>query len=924
MKPIGQTFFVDEPATGVPGVFITKIDVYFKKVSSQYGIELQIRTTDNNVPTTERLPFASKILNVYNDDGTLSATRPRASDNASIPTTFEFDTPVFVQSGKSYAFVLIPLGGNPDYQVWTGEISRNDVSTGIPIYVNNETGDLFLSSNDRSWTPVINEDIKFTIYTANFTSSTGTAVFTSPNEDYLSIKDIVGNFFEGEQVYVANQPLNISILNVSSVQGSFSNGHVVYQSNGIANTATGTVYAANSSVIKLANTRGSFNTSNTLFNSNVTANATVISVSKNCVTSNTSNTITVPDSSVFAVNDAIYVSTSNYSRMYIAKVTNIVNATAIRTTGDIVSPSNTSSNWLIPFTENAAVVGKLAYNGLLTGGFGTLYSFKNYNYCILDFVSSNSSMNFSNAIGGKIVGISSGASATVLNTVDVKYNQFSPQIPNIAPSNTDLSWSFRGYRNSAGFPQDSSFIKIKEGVSNEFNDYERAFMSRSNEFNQISGNRSLTLNAVLSTSNNKISPVVDTISKIGHFTYNLCAPALDLEGYYISLPDNENFKLGNTISQGNTTGLIRFANSTFLRVVNATGVFNTSSNIALLSTPSINVTPRSVEYYSETQDNGFDLTSRYISKNVVLADTQYSEDLIAFIAAYRPISADVLVYAKIINNEDNETFDSKNWSAMLESGGSRLYSSQYDLNDFIELKYELPRSVLLSNSATVVSNLSNTVTLDSTANLAIGDMIYVSATFVPNTFNVTANTAGVSNTAETINISNANTYMLPGDRVFYTVPNGNTAIGGLTGNSFYYISFSNASSIALTNTLGGSNINITESKTTAGEIHTISTLESGEKFNVREIMSITNSTAVVVDTPTSFNSTNAAVGYIPGLQSRTGAFLYADNNYIVRYVTNDDLVFESFSQFAIKLVPVSNNTALVPRIADMRALALQI
>ena len=30
MKPIGQTFFVNEPISGAPGVFITKVDIYFK------------------------------------------------------------------------------------------------------------------------------------------------------------------------------------------------------------------------------------------------------------------------------------------------------------------------------------------------------------------------------------------------------------------------------------------------------------------------------------------------------------------------------------------------------------------------------------------------------------------------------------------------------------------------------------------------------------------------------------------------------------------------------------------------------------------------------------------------------------------------------------------------------------------------------
>jgi hypothetical protein len=72
----------------------------------------------------------------------------------------------------------------------------------------------------------------------------------------------------------------------------------------------------------------------------------------------------------------------------------------------------------------------------------------------------------------------------------------------------------------------------------------------------------------------------------------------------------------------------------------------------------------------------------------------------------------------------------------------------------------------------------------------------------------------------------------------------------------------------------------------------------------------------------SHHVTNGSFGTLP-IQSGNAAFLYDLNNNIVRYTTSTDVVFDSYSTFAIKIVPVSDSTAIVPRVSDMRVLALQ-
>jgi len=95
----------------------------------------------------------------------------------------------------------------------------------------------------------------------------------------------------------------------------------------------------------------------------------------------------------------------------------------------------------------------------------------------------------------------------------------------------------------------------------------------------------------------------------------------------------------------------------------------------------------------------------------------------------------------------------------------------------------------------------------------------------PATFSLQANATGVDTTSNTIFLTNASTKLEVGSRLVYTVPTGNTVIGGLTNNAVYYVSFVNSSAFALTTSPGGSNVNITEARTGVAETHTISNFQ---------------------------------------------------------------------------------------------------
>lgn len=829
MKPIGQTFFVNEPLppAGGPGIFVTRIDVYFQTVSSVYGIEMQIRTTENGYPTSNRLPFASKILLPSDTiDGKPAIV---SSADASKPTSFIFDTPIFLQSNKSYAFVLAPLGGNPEYNVWTAQIGQKDATTGAQIFTNNDSGDLFLSSNDIDWTPIINEDMKYTIYCANFTSTSGTAYFHTPDEEWVVFKDNTADFQIREPLVFGNGYFNYSLLSVAATSGTISVGDTVYQNTGSANVS-GIVYFANSSVVKISNATGVFSITSAgsplLYDATSNANTTVTAVSQNVATSLNSNTISVPDSTMFATNQVLYIQTNNRSTTQVVKVTAKPTTTSIQV------------NSAMLFTETNALYGRVKADGALTAGFSGSLIYENIHYGVLDASTANAAVNFANMSNVQIIGLSSGTSANLVSINDPIYNSLTTNFSSMTLANTLMNWSFSGFKNDTLRTPDSGFSTIQNGFPNEFNDIERVSMSRSNELSKLpvgrAGNNSVVIKTDFATNSTKVSPFIDTMQTNITYTYNIIPSANKLSGYYFSISNtNGSFSVGDVVTQNtygnNTTGIIYSANDTSIYVSGVNGKF--ISNTGFLST-SGNGFINSAEKYNEANNNGYHRASRYISKTVNLAIGQDSEDLQVYLGGYRPATTDLLVYAKVKNSADSDLFNTKDWTK-LENVNPNLQSSPVNINDLVELIYKLPSSqnIFLSNTRT-----------DSTNNI-----VYVQSS------------------------------------------------GNIVNNSFIYLTSYDS---------------------------TVAAANSG--FNVREVVYVINSTALMLDRPPSFTQPNSALGIIPGIESPESAFLYDYNNYIARYATSSDAVYDSFLQFAIKIVPVAQTTALVPRASDLRVLALQV
>ena len=171
--PLAQTFKLEEDG----GNFITKVDFFFSAKDNNLPVWCEIRNVVNGYPGAKVLPFGRKVLepsdvNLNDSTGTT-------------PTTFTFDSPVFLQSNTEYCIVL--QTDSIDYRVWIAQMGETDVSGTDRVVSSQPTlGVLFKSQNNRTWNAIQMEDLKFTMYRAKFKNATGSVALTNKPTNFDS------------------------------------------------------------------------------------------------------------------------------------------------------------------------------------------------------------------------------------------------------------------------------------------------------------------------------------------------------------------------------------------------------------------------------------------------------------------------------------------------------------------------------------------------------------------------------------------------------------------------------------------------------------------------------------------------------------------------------------------------------------------
>lgn len=219
IDPLAQSFYIKNPE----GAFITSVDLYFLSKDENSPVTVQLRPMELGLPTKKVYPFGEVVID---------SKDVQAFDDASVPTKVIFPSPVYLEGQKFHAIVVTSQSQN--YNLWVSRLGEVDVST-INQPESNQTivtkqevnGGLFKSQNAATWNESPYEDLKFTLYRANFTESQGNFSFYNPNLSF-------GN---GQTSTLVKDPLEFSARKIrvglgTTVQdSSFSFGNTVTQKN---------------------------------------------------------------------------------------------------------------------------------------------------------------------------------------------------------------------------------------------------------------------------------------------------------------------------------------------------------------------------------------------------------------------------------------------------------------------------------------------------------------------------------------------------------------------------------------------------------------------------------------------------------------------------------------------------------------------
>lgn len=153
VDPLAQSFMVKDRTR-----YISEMDIYFRTVSDEYSLDIEVREMTNGYPNSNVVATAE----IKPGEGVASA-------DGSVPTRVEFKELLGYKPDTEYCFVPKPGKNNTDYEVWVAVIGQKDVRDPWPtVEEPPHDGVLFQSPNARTWIPLEKTYLKFTLYECNF------------------------------------------------------------------------------------------------------------------------------------------------------------------------------------------------------------------------------------------------------------------------------------------------------------------------------------------------------------------------------------------------------------------------------------------------------------------------------------------------------------------------------------------------------------------------------------------------------------------------------------------------------------------------------------------------------------------------------------------------------------------------------------
>ncbi len=175
-----DTSFGNTPSEDANGVYLTAVDLFFKnKDSGNAPLTVEIRTMQLGTPTTS----------IVGKSVTLNPSDIKVSSAATVATKVTFDYPIYLAPNLEYALVLLAPQSD-QYEVWIAEMGEKTIETAnlpdsqaVRYSTQFAIGSLFKSQNGSIWTANQYQDLKFKLYKAKFTSTSGSVLFHNPTLD---------------------------------------------------------------------------------------------------------------------------------------------------------------------------------------------------------------------------------------------------------------------------------------------------------------------------------------------------------------------------------------------------------------------------------------------------------------------------------------------------------------------------------------------------------------------------------------------------------------------------------------------------------------------------------------------------------------------------------------------------------------------
>lgn len=909
-----QTFFLDSaPVQNAAEAGLSQIDLYFRaKPKSEGnksgiknpGVEVSIVSTLNGIPIiseigtvrpTEPTEHGSRFSQRYEiarkEWGQIIAT-----EDASVPTSFVFSSPMFSKTKEEYG-VLIKFDGDEDFILWTNKkgsrlVGTNSPSPGVAdryvgnlftyigpsnVNVNNLTPTNSSQSNmnvpnfspdttytQSNWKPSADLDLKFKVYVARYYHagspvSGNTTILNDPRykerfqEEYtpVEISDnvtrLIAPAMPEEFIKFNFRDSNIGVIPAGDI--AYQVGP--YWPGGKASPLTVSVTAGNlvvtanaSYIMNGGGTFGASNGFNSIFpgtNINqkiIIENGTGTAVAIREVRAVLSNTSILLDKPIFFTNIN--------SRFLIAPTARVVGISDTYTDGkksNILILSESNANSSVRFVNNciqSAVVN--------TGGSG----YSNSDYVVFNGFES---------VTNKVVGGYPAKANLVTNSTGGITNMY---FSNIGCGFVNTAWitganvTILNANNANSVGTGGTFTPtVHSLIKTELNT--TAYFGNTTVLNLESSRikPEITVNNPLGTS--------FTVTHQSLFYSQADTSTFDGKAYYImNTPENSAipvkiFKSHDTGKEeiyssvipsrsnqfvvpyangsfGNTAVIGKnFSNSTIYK-------FDVSSNndfIAPFFEPEI-INSHYSKYiinndYTNEHTNYGNAFAKHVTTKVNLKKDRSSEDILVYLTAYRPSECDVKVYARVHNNSDPEAFDDKDWTLLELVDGIDVYSSSSDSTDFKEYTYNFV------NSPNVEFKLAGSVSVA----------------------NVT------------------------------------------------------------TTTIAGSGTDFLSNLVTNDLVKISQPLFSSNSFAISVVDTVTNATSFTIRSPisnTGLIGTGLTIEKISTFKHQ--AFNNVLNDNIVRYYNSEMAEFDTFDTFQLKIVMLSTTDAIVPKIDDVRAPAV--